>query len=107
MGTYTVGSNGRAVGNISGLSSNLVVYLASRQRGLHAAGGLGSGDQRDDGNGAVGLETASAHCTASRFRPEASKGHASLARSSALRVGSFYLRTHSALYCCPAGHSIR
>ena len=29
MGTYTLASTGRAVGNISNLSSNLVFYLAS------------------------------------------------------------------------------
>ena len=41
MGTYTVGSNGRAVGNISGLSSNLVVYLASGSEGYMLQGDSG------------------------------------------------------------------
>jgi len=41
MGTYAVASNGRAVGNISGLSSNLVIYLASSSEGYMLQGDSG------------------------------------------------------------------
>lgn len=40
-GTYTVGSNGRVAGNVSNLSSNLILYLASGSSGYMLLGDTG------------------------------------------------------------------